>query len=304
MKVLITGATGKFGPYLLQALLGAGHSVRALVRSTLPGLSGVEHFHGDITRADDVRRACEGAEAVCHLATVKGDREKFLPVNLGGLLNLLEGLRQQAPCTPLIHLSGDNVLPIYDYETKGPLNEKSHCLFVDDIYGLSKMLEETLALQYARKYGLNVTLLRGSWIMEGKRIITLCDPAKYGMKRYLDPVLSAKLAAGEAFRIYPVDKYGKSLKRRIADPRDLCAAFLHFLNRPAPGEIVHIASPAMDYRELAEYLSSKDNLPIHAVAVPGAYSFEISTAKARRLGFDAKFTARDTADWALAGNPL
>ncbi len=303
MRILITGATGKFGPLLAGALRDAGHEVTALVHSEPLAVPGVARVEGDITQADDVERACAGTEAVCHLATVKGHREKFLDVNLGGLFNLLEHLRSLASPPQLIHLSGDNVLPIYDHETDGPLDETHPYLFVDGTYGLSKILEEVMALQYIRKFDLPVTVLRSSWIMEGKRIATLCDPAKYGMKKYLPAELLARLERGEAFRIFPADANGRPLRRNVIDPRDLAGAFLTVLGKAAAcGGLYNVAGPVFSYKDLAEYLSGKDGLPLHEVRVPDAFSFEIDTGKAEGIGFRAGRTVFDTADWALSGN--
>lgn len=301
MRILITGATGKFGPLLAGALRDAGHQVTALIHSQPLAVPGIAQVEGDITREDDVARACSGMQAVCHLATVKGHREKFLDVNLGGLFNLLECMRSLASPPQLIHLSGDNVLPIYDHETAGPLDEAHPYLFVDGTYGLSKILEEVMALQYIRKFDLPVTVLRSSWIMEGQRIATLCDPAKYGMKKYLPAELLAKLESGEAFRIFPTDAAGRPLRRNVIDPRDLAGAFLTVLGEAAAcGQLYNIAGPVFSYKDLAEYLSRKDGLPVYEVRVPDAFSFEIDTRKAQSIGFTAAHTVFDTVDWALA----
>jgi len=305
MRVLITGATGKFGPILASGLQAAGHEVAALIHSKPLALPGVAEIPGDVTRPEDIGRACGGVGAVCHLATVKGDRQKFLAVNLGGLFNLLEHQRAQAAPAQVILLSGDNVLPIWDHPTAGPLAETHPCLFVDDTYGLSKILEEVMALQYARKFGLPVTVLRSSWIMEDKRIFTLCDPAKYGMKKYLPPELLARLERKEAFRIVPLDGEGRPLRRNVIDPRDLVRAFLAVLGQPAArGELFQVAGPAFSHRDLAAYLSRKDGLPVHEVRFPDAFSFEIDCSKAAgKLGFKPAYTVFDTVDWAFSGNP-
>lgn len=304
MRILITGATGLFGPLLARELAAAGHEVTAMVHRKPLGLPGVAEVQGDISARGDVERACAGAEAICHLATVKGDRDRFLAVNLGGLFNLLEFARAQKQPPQLVHLSGDNVLPIWDHETAGALPEEHPHLFVDDTYGLSKVLEEVMALQYARKFGLPVTVLRSSWIMEGRRIFTLCDPAKYGMKKYLPAELLAKLERREPFRIVPLDRNGAPLRRNVIDPRDLARAFLAALGNPqARGELYNIAGPVFSFRDLAEGLSRRDGLPVHEVPVPDAFSFEIDTGKAERIGFRPRYSALDTADWAAAGNP-
>jgi nucleoside-diphosphate-sugar epimerase len=68
MKVLVTGATGKVGFGLVNALLERGDEVRALVRdperaaSLLP--TGVEAVQGDATDWDSLGRAVEGREMV------------------------------------------------------------------------------------------------------------------------------------------------------------------------------------------------------------------------------------------------
>ncbi|OQY22275.1 MAG: hypothetical protein B6I34_06145 [Anaerolineaceae bacterium 4572_32.1] len=85
--VLVTGANGFVGSHLVEALLAQGYAVRCLVRRTsdlafiqdLP----VEWAYGDIARGDGLEAACEGIDAVCHLAgaTKARDRETYFRVN-------------------------------------------------------------------------------------------------------------------------------------------------------------------------------------------------------------------------------
>jgi len=86
-RILVLGGTGFIGKELLRQLIGAGHRVRALVRSTAgipPELraSGLlECVVGDLGSSDDLKRAMEGADTVFHLAraTVKSwaDYQEF-----------------------------------------------------------------------------------------------------------------------------------------------------------------------------------------------------------------------------------
>ncbi len=71
MKTLLVGATGLLGPEICQRLTGAGHQVRALVRSTADAQKraalealGVELVEGDLKDAASLARACAGAHAV------------------------------------------------------------------------------------------------------------------------------------------------------------------------------------------------------------------------------------------------
>lgn len=64
MKILVTGATGTVGGLVVQALVGSGHSIAALVRdaASYDAPEGVEVVQGDLTRTDDVQRALRGID--------------------------------------------------------------------------------------------------------------------------------------------------------------------------------------------------------------------------------------------------
>jgi dihydroflavonol-4-reductase len=72
MTTLITGATGFIGSAVLRKLLNAGHTVRALVRSTsasrnLEGLS-IETITGDLNDRASLERAVKGCRYLFHVA--------------------------------------------------------------------------------------------------------------------------------------------------------------------------------------------------------------------------------------------
>ena len=69
MKVLVTGASGRFGPYVVQELESAGHELVLMSRTEPPAADRWPWVQGDIANFDDCRRAMEGGiEAVQHLA--------------------------------------------------------------------------------------------------------------------------------------------------------------------------------------------------------------------------------------------
>ena len=83
MRVLITGGAGFIGSHTADALLAAGHSVRALdiLDPQIHGESRqrpaylapeVELQIGDVCNADDVARALDGIDAVYHFAALTG----------------------------------------------------------------------------------------------------------------------------------------------------------------------------------------------------------------------------------------
>lgn len=74
MTVLLTGATGYVGSYVLRALDDAGHTVRCLVRSAPADLvrqgDAIEVATGDVTDPASLRSAFDGCDAVVHLVGI------------------------------------------------------------------------------------------------------------------------------------------------------------------------------------------------------------------------------------------
>lgn len=100
-KVLVTGATGFLGKYVVEELVEHGYQVRAFGRNSKVGRSlensSVSFFQGDLTNADDVTEACKGMDLVVHagaLSTVWGSWEDFYRANVLGTKYVLEACRQ------------------------------------------------------------------------------------------------------------------------------------------------------------------------------------------------------------------
>ena len=70
MKVLITGGSGRFAPFMCRALQGDCELV--LTSRTQPGgeLADLPWVRGDLNVYDDCRRAVEGCQAIMHLGAV------------------------------------------------------------------------------------------------------------------------------------------------------------------------------------------------------------------------------------------
>ena len=114
-KVLVTGATGFLGKYVVKELVEHGYQVRAFGRNSKVGRSlensSVSYFQGDLTKADDVLEACKGMDLVVHagaLSTVWGPWEDFYQANVLGTKYVLEACRQ-TDIQRLVYVSSPSV---------------------------------------------------------------------------------------------------------------------------------------------------------------------------------------------------
>ncbi|KAJ1687244.1 hypothetical protein LUZ63_018634 [Rhynchospora breviuscula] len=114
MKVLLTGASGFLGGRLYSALLAEGYSVRALVWRNDPTrgaelADGLEVVYGDITDLESLVKACNGCEALFHVAALVEpwlpDPSRFYTVNVGGLENVLKAFAKTGTMKKLIYTS-------------------------------------------------------------------------------------------------------------------------------------------------------------------------------------------------------
>ena len=70
--VLVTGADGLLGSHVVRRALISGYQVKAFVQpdrdtGSLDGLD-VEHYYGDLTKSDDVRKSVKGCDYIIHTA--------------------------------------------------------------------------------------------------------------------------------------------------------------------------------------------------------------------------------------------
>jgi nucleoside-diphosphate-sugar epimerase len=98
MNVLVTGATGFLGDYIVEQLAARGDKVRAFCRRTAPNLElpGVTVALGDIRDRAAVVEACRGVDAVIHTAAVAGiwgPWNLFYETNTLGTQHVIDGCR-------------------------------------------------------------------------------------------------------------------------------------------------------------------------------------------------------------------
>ena len=150
--VLITGGAGSVGRQLVEMFTAAGQPVRIFDLPTmdfsgLEGRSGAEIIQGDITDANCVRDAVDGASAVLHLAALlppgsERDRDLTFRVNVGGTGNVLSAMEAVNPDARLVFTS--SISTYGDTSADDPPVRVSHSQSAIDVYADSKIEGERL----------------------------------------------------------------------------------------------------------------------------------------------------------------
>ena len=96
MRVLVTGGRGLLGSAVVRALVARSHEVVCLQRTPAYNGPEVREVLADVTDADAVRAAADGADAIVHLAalvSMTGRWADFERVNVGGTRAVMAAAR-------------------------------------------------------------------------------------------------------------------------------------------------------------------------------------------------------------------
>jgi len=173
MKVLITGAEGFIGSHLTEALVRAGHDVRAFVLYNSFNSWGwldrcgedvkgkFEVFAGDIRDPNGVRTAMKGCDAVLHLAALIAipysyhSPDTYVDTNISGTLNVVQAARDLG-VSKVVHTSTSEV---YGTAKFVPITE-DHPLQGQSPYSASKIGADQIAMSFHASFGTPVAVLR------------------------------------------------------------------------------------------------------------------------------------------------
>ena len=172
MVVAVTGAGGFIGSHVVDALVDAGHEVRALVRYTSHGgagwlepqrdvTRGLEVLSGDVCDPGVVDALVHEADAVIHLAALIGipysyrAPSSYVDVNIGGTLNVLESARRMQTGRVIVTSTSE----VYGTARYSPMDE-AHPRQAQSPYSATKIAADALAEAWHRTYGLPIVVLR------------------------------------------------------------------------------------------------------------------------------------------------
>jgi GDP-4-dehydro-6-deoxy-D-mannose reductase len=240
MRVLVTGADGFVGRYLVRRLVEAGHAVGAAVRPGGAGVSWdvpVTALALELTDERSVRGVLEfGPGAVVHLAAVASTREArrdpaaAWTVNAAGTARLAEALADRRVAgggDPLFLLVSS--AEVYGSGPPSPRLE-TDALLPQSTYAASKVGAEVAALECRRRTGLRTVVARP---------FTHTGPGQ--RSEFVLPAFATRLRAARTGGARGVPTGNLDPVRDILDVRDVADAYVALIEKGTPGEIYNVA---------------------------------------------------------------
>lgn len=252
MQILITGITGFVGSHLAEYLLGREeefkvHGIRRHFRSSTENivsiLDKIELHECDIKDPSAVREVMEAVrpDIIFHLAAQSFVQDSFssplvtLATNVEGTLNILEAVRElrarDATYNPFIHIAGSSEEYGLVEKDEIPIKEENPLRPLSP-YGVSKVAQEHIALQYWRSYGLRAIVTR-AFNHTGPRRGDVFATSNF----------AKQIAEIEAGKRPPLLFHGNlETVRDFTDVRDMVKAYLLVVLHGKPGEVYNICS--------------------------------------------------------------
>ena len=259
MTALVTGAAGFLGSHVIKDLVAEGQPARGLVRTEEQAAAlrsqGTEAAVGDVRDPAAVAAAVNGVDVVYHCAAATGGRyghDEIYAINLGGTRNVLEALRQ-AGKGRLVLVSSLNVLGTCNLDNA---NEEFPCRRASDPHADVKIDAEQLALDFHRRYGVDVTIVRPALVY---------GPGERNIPRLLDTIRRGKFAfIGSRENLIPmlhVSDLVQALRLAAAAPQ-------------AAGKIYHVTDgQATTAAQFIGYLAELSDCPPPQKVLPYAVPY-------------------------------
>ena len=276
MHVLVTGASGTVGRFLLARLIADGHQVTVLGRRPVAGFS-AGFCHYDLA---DLHPVLPAADALVHCALLHepgrfrggegDDPERFIRVNVDGTAGLFRAAKRTG-CRQAVFLSSRAV---YGDHRHGEVLVETDAPRPDSLYGEVKLAGER-TLDGLCVEGFSGTVLRATGI--------------YGL-----PSGQTTHKWSSLFDAFKREEPIPARRATEVHGEDLSAAVSLLLTRSghAPFSVFNVSDLLLDRRELlalyAEISGVSGKLPEEAETTPGV----MSTDRLRALGWKPGGTSR------------
>ncbi|MDD4976115.1 MAG: NAD-dependent epimerase/dehydratase family protein [Bacteriovorax sp.] len=318
MKVLVTGASGFLGSYLVKALLEQKFEVLALVRnsSELDSLKNLncQVVIGDILDLQSLLPHFEGLDGVFHVAGAMSsspkDRQRLFEVNVEGVKNIISACTQKN-IKKLVHVSSVVAVGSNLKSSDPLLTESSINITKDRGFGNydSKRLGEELVLAAAKKAQLNAVVVNPGLIYgagDAKKIIRHGNVLAAKGKLPLYPSGGVNIVAVEDVTagIIEAFKKGKNGERYLLTGdnitiKDLLTTISNLAGAKAPSKEL----PTGLFKFLAtmlDYLGFKTELCRENIFSASTFHWYDNTKARRELGFKPRSyrkALKSSVDW-------
>lgn len=243
-KVLITGGAGFIGSHLAERLKADGRSLLLVDDLSTGRRANIDALLDDRCRLIEAKAAealrdqslLDGVAQVYHLAAAVG--VKLITDDPGSMIH--NNVEQTRAVLDAARRAGVPVLIASSSEVYGkcpvlPLQERMDLVYGPTTssrwsYGLSKAIDEHLAIDYHRKYGLATVIVR---------LFNTIGPRQVGHYGMVVPRFIARALAGR-----PIEIYGDGKQTRtFCDVRDVTAAMVQLMATPAcAGQVYNLGS--------------------------------------------------------------
>jgi UDP-glucose 4-epimerase len=199
MKILITGASGRLGPFVIRELAEQYELVLMSRQEPAEAFSHLPWIQGDLSNFADCQRAVKGVQAIQHLGAQPWPvdhpqlrsraEEQGIPfdatfkTNMLGTYYLMQAAVEAGVQT--VVMAGSNCALGHGYrisDTPFPLQalpiDEAHPCYPEDSYSYSKRADEDLLASYTRAFGIRTYVTRISGICPPERRQQMADNVK------------------------------------------------------------------------------------------------------------------------------
>jgi NAD(P)-dependent dehydrogenase (short-subunit alcohol dehydrogenase family) len=157
--IVITGAGGLVGSMLRPRLARPDRTLRLLDLVPLTPGPGEETIQASVTDLDAMTAACQGADAVIHLAGIPSEAPwpRIVETNINGGYAAFEAARRAG--TPRVIFASSNHAVGFSPRSEFPVPDYAFPV-PDTYYGISKAATEAMAAMYHYRYGLDAICVR------------------------------------------------------------------------------------------------------------------------------------------------
>lgn len=271
-RILITGGAGFIGSHLAEKLLSLGEEVFVIDNLSTGSLKNISHlrnnkiFHfirGSVMEKQKLKKLTSKADQIFHLAAAVGVKT-IMEKPLSSLLNNLLGTEIifETASKRKIPILFTSTSEVYGKNTNIPFREDSDRIYGSAYnarwgYGMSKGVDEFLALAYYREKKLPMVTVR---------LFNVIGPRQTGAYGMVAPTFIKQAIIGK-----PITVFGDGSQTRcFGNVEDVVVALIKLINTPkAYGQIFNLGSDEeISIKNLAEKVKKLTNSKSRISLVP------------------------------------